>query len=98
VFCFVFGIVLLHDICTTILQYDEKNLKLTIGVVFLLFFCAFCVDNDLEYFIRDDLTEITYSPAVQDAANMVTWVYFDGRNFGSATADGTSHKVCVVAV
>jgi hypothetical protein len=36
-------------------------------------------DNDLEYFIRQDLLELTQSPAVQDVS-VVTWVYFDARN------------------
>ena len=45
-------------------------------VCLLLYFMA---DNDLESFIRDDLTELASSPLIQSPA-LTTWVYYDHRN------------------
>lgn len=40
-------------------------------------------DNDLEYFIVNDLLELVQSPAIADPT-LTTWVYHDGRNYDAA--------------
>ena len=40
-------------------------------------------DNDLEYFIINDLLELVQSPAISDPT-LTTWVYHDGRNYEAA--------------
>jgi hypothetical protein len=41
------------------------------------------LDNDLEYFIRQDNNELINSAAVREPT-LTTWVYFDSRNYGTA--------------
>lgn len=50
-------------------------------------FCVFSLlkwkDNNLEYFLRGDLLELTKSSAVKDRS-VTTWAYFDHRNYGTS--------------
>lgn len=39
----------------------------------------FNLDNDLEYFLRQDNHELIQSPGIQQSS-LTTWVYYDGRN------------------
>lgn len=45
-------------------------------------FLLISLDNDLEYFIRQDNNELIQSAAIRDTT-LTTWVYFDGRNYGT---------------
>lgn len=48
---------------------------------------AFCyIDNNLEYFIREDNYELSISSVVQNPT-MTTWIYFDHRNFQGSNED-----------
>ena len=40
------------------------------------------LDNNLEYFIREDNYELTQSDVIKDSS-LTTWIYFDHRNYGS---------------
>lgn len=43
-------------------------------------------DNDLEFYIRQDLEEYHESPMIQDPTT-TTWVYFDHRNFDTTQVE-----------
>ena len=52
-------------------------------ILFLLVLTPTTTDNDLEYFIIQDLLELIASPAITDPT-LTTWVYHDGRNYDTA--------------
>ena len=54
--------------------------------LFLLF--MFYLDNNLEFFLRQDLQEFISSPAIK-VGSLTTWVYYDGRNFLGSNEDIT---------
>jgi Clostripain family len=45
-------------------------------------------DNNLEFFLREDLGEYLNSPAIQDPT-IISWIYFDGRDLNGTIQDIT---------